>query len=87
MNIPFSVAQFFEIFKNYNEAIWPAQIIAYVLGGLALVLAGRTSKISGRLICGILAAFWIWIGVFYHILHFSVINPVARIFGVVFIFQ
>ena len=87
MNIPFSVDQFFEIFKNYNEAVWPAQIIAYILGILALVLAWRTSKISSRLICGILAVFWIWMGVFYHILHFSVINPVARIFGVVFVLQ
>lgn len=87
MNIPFTVEQFFEVFKNYNEAIWPAQILAYVLGILALVLAWRQGKISDRLIGGILAVFWLWIGVFYHILHFSAINPAAMVFGIVFILQ
>jgi len=87
MNIPFTVEQFFEIFRNYNEAIWPAQVLAYVLGILALALAWRTSKISNRMIGGILAIFWIWMGVFYHIFHFSVINPAAWVFGIVFVLQ
>ena len=87
MDIPFTVEQFFEIFRSYNEAIWPAQVLAYLLGILVLVLAWRTSKISNRLIGGILAIFWIWMGVFYHILHFSAINPAAKVFGVVFILQ
>jgi len=87
MNIPFTVEQFFAVFKNYNEAIWPAQIVAYVLGVLALVLAFRKVEISDRAISGILAIFWIWMGVFYHILNFSVINPAAWVFGIVFILQ
>jgi hypothetical protein len=87
MNMPFTIEQFFEVFKNYNETIWPAQILAYGLGALALVLAFRTSRISNLIISGILALFWIWMGLFYHILHFSVINPAAWIFGMAFILQ
>ncbi len=87
MNIPFTVEQFFTVFKNYNEAIWPAQVMAYILGILVLVLVWRTGKISNRLIGGILAIFWIGMGIFYHIIHFSVINPAALIFGAVFILQ
>ena len=87
MNIPFTVEQFFAVFRNYNEAIWPAQVLAYVLGILALVLAYRESKMSNRIISGILAIFWIWMGLFYHIFHFSVINPAAWVFGIVFILQ
>jgi hypothetical protein len=87
MNMPFTVDQFFEVFKNYNEAIWPAQLLAYVLGASALVLAFRTSRISNLIISGILALFWIWMGLFYHILHFSVINPAAWVFGMAFILQ
>ncbi|MRR16188.1 MAG: hypothetical protein EG826_07005 [Deltaproteobacteria bacterium] len=87
MNIPFTVEQFFTVFKNYNEAIWPAQIIAYILGIAALALAIRRTNPSDRIISGILAIFWVWMGIFYHILHFSVINPAARIFGIVFILQ
>jgi len=87
MNIPFTTAQFFEVFRTYNEAVWPAQIPAYLLGLLALVLAYRGGRIPDRIIAGILAAFWIWMGVFYHLLHFSAINPAARAFAVIFVAQ
>ena len=87
MNIPFTVEQFFAVFRDYNEAIWPAQIIAYILGILALVLAVRKINLSDRIISAILAVFWVWMGIFYHILHFSVINPAAWVFGIVFILQ
>ena len=85
MNIPFTVEQFFAVFKNYNEAIWPAQIIAYILGIAVLVLAIRKVNLSDRIIGAILAIFWMGMGVFYHILHFRVINPAAWVFGIVFI--
>ena len=85
--MPFTVEQFFDVFGKYNRAIWPAQVLAYILGIVALALAFRESRLSTRVIPGILALFWIWMGVFYHILHFSVINPTARIFGIFFIFQ
>ncbi len=85
--MPFTVKQFFAVFGDYNTAIWPAQIIAYVLGILACVLAYRESKISSRIISGILAFMWIWMGVVYHIMHFATINPAARIFGAFFIVQ
>jgi len=81
MEIPFTVEQFFDVFGTYNTAIWPAQILAYVLGIVALALAFRESKLSTRIVSGILALFWIWMGVFYHMVHFSVINPAAWIFG------
>ncbi len=87
MTIPFTVEQFFAVFRNYNEAIWPAQIIAYILGIAALVLAVRKVNLADRIISAILAIFWVWMGIFYHILHFSVINPAAWVFGIVFILQ
>jgi hypothetical protein len=49
-------------------AIWPAQIIAYLLGAGAVALAIRESKPCGRIVSGILALFWIWIGVIYHMI-------------------
>ncbi len=87
MKIPFTVEQFFEVFRTYNEAIWPAQIVAYVLGVLALALAYRAGKLSNRMVSAILMVFWIWMGTFYHVRHFSVINPAAWIFGIAFILQ
>jgi hypothetical protein len=85
MEMPFTVEQFFRVFASYNSAIWPAQVVAYLLGGVAVALAWREKMIFGRVTTAILALFWVWIGVFYHILHFAAINQAAWIFGIVFV--
>jgi hypothetical protein len=87
MQVPFTVEQFFELFKNYNTAIWPAQVLAYVLGAAALALAIRGSGGPARIVAGILASFWLWMGAFYHMLYFRVINPAAWVFGIFYILQ
>jgi len=87
VKIPFTVEQLFDIIGTYNTAIWPSQVAAYAFGIVALGLALRESKLSGRIISGILALFWIWIGVFYYIIHFSAINPTARILGLFYVLQ
>jgi hypothetical protein len=87
MGIPFTIEQFFDVFAIYNRAIWPVQVLAYVLGTAALALAFRENKLSAQIVSGIFAFFWIWMGVFYHMVHFSVINRAARIFGIFYILQ
>ena len=87
MEIPFTVEQFFEVFKTYNTGIWPAQVLAYVLGAAALALALRGGEGPTRIVAGILASFLLWMGVFYHMLYFRVINPAAWIFGIFYIVQ
>jgi len=87
MDLPFTVDQFFNIFETYNTAIWPAPIIAYFLGIGAVVLAFRENRLYGCIVSGILALFWIWMGVFYHIVYFSAINPAAMIFGALFVLE
>ena len=87
MEIPFTVEQFFDVFGTYNTAIWPVQVLAYILGIVVLVLAFCESKLAAPIVSGILGFFWIWMGVFYHIVHFSVINPAAWIFGIFHILQ
>ena len=87
MNPPFTLDQFFDVFARYNAAIWPAQIVAYVLGlvGLAAVWSGR--PITSRLILFILAIMWAWNGIGYHLVFFSTINPAAKIFAAIFVVQ
>lgn len=87
MKLPFSVEQFFDIFSSYNEAIWPAQVAGYALGILALFFVFFRRSRSGRVVSAVLALFWVWIGVFYHIAYFSAINQAAFIFGVIFVVQ
>ncbi len=85
--VPFTRDVFLGGLGRYNEALWPAQIAAYLLVLLALWYALRRSPGSGRLISAVLAAGWIGIGVAYYMLHQAQINWAAWALGVVFTVQ
>jgi hypothetical protein len=85
--LPFTVEQFLAVFVDYNKAIWPAQILAYLVGGLAFALVFRTHKWTDRIIAGILAAMWAWTGIAYHLTFFTAINKMAYGFGALFVVQ
>ncbi len=85
--LPFSREQFIAIFVDYNGAVWPTQVLAYVLGLGVVVMLVRPSEAGGRLIAAGLAAMWIWTGVAYHWLYFSAINQAAWGFGALFVLQ
>ncbi len=87
MNLPFTVDQFLGIFRQYNEAIWPAQILLNFFALTSVVLALRKNLFSDKIISYILALFWLWAGLIYHISFFSTINPAANFFGGVFVLQ
>jgi hypothetical protein len=85
--LPFTSEQFRSVFVDYNSSIWPTQIAAYLLGGIAVALLFRKAQEGDRIIAGILALMWVWTGIFYHGLWFSSINKAAWIFAVLFIVQ
>lgn len=87
MNLPFTPEQFFGVFKQYNEAVWPAQVVIYIAASVAFYLILKSGKYSDKVISGILAFFWLWIGIVYHWSFFASINSAARIFGVLFVLQ
>ncbi len=87
MKLPFSTEQFLRVFESYNLSVWPLQVLFYLLGILTLILIYRNSSHSNRLISLILAFFWLWMGVAYHIAFFSQINKAAYFFGIIFIIQ
>jgi ABC-type phosphate/phosphonate transport system permease subunit len=72
---------------SYNRAIWPIQIITYVLGALSIASLFRRTRAADRVITGVLAAMWLWTGVAYHALSFSAINNAAYIFAALFVVQ
>jgi hypothetical protein len=86
MNLPFSLEQFLGVFVAYNTAIWPIQIVLNLLAAGVIVLCLR-SEVSSRIIATLLAAFWVWTGIVYHVLFFSKINPAAFGFGLICIVQ
>jgi len=87
MRIPFTLEQFLDVFARYNEAIWPAQIGAYVLGALVVALAVVRTRVSDRAVAFLLAASWAFVGGAYHMAYFSRVNPVADVFGAFFLLQ
>jgi hypothetical protein len=87
MKIPFTIDQFLKLFESYNLAVFPVQWLAYLLG--AAVVLGILTKWTRcpQLTALILASMWIWNGAVYHIAFFSRINPLAYLFGSLFILQ
>jgi len=85
--LPFTREQFTNVFAVYNAAVWPVQVVAYVLGLAMFAAVLRPSPGGHRLVSAGLALVWISTGVAYHGLFFATINPAARFFGVLFVVQ
>jgi hypothetical protein len=87
MNLPFTTEQFFDVFVQYNNSVFPLQII-FVLAALSIlfIIFKRSVKLY-PLVWVFLAVFWAWIGIVYHIRFFSPINPIAKGFGVLFMIE
>jgi hypothetical protein len=83
--LPFTADQFFQVFADYNQAVWPAQVILWLAGAGAL--AGALARRPGgtRIAFGLLAALWAWMALAYHWAFFARVNPAARLFAVVFV--
>jgi hypothetical protein len=54
--------QLLQIFADYNAKIWPMQFVGYFLGIVAVILAFKSSYRISQIIAGILAFFWLWVG-------------------------
>jgi Family of unknown function (DUF6064) len=83
MNLPFTQAQFFDVFAAYNNLFWPAQLL-FNLAALLVVLLVLEWPQRGRIIVpALLAVIWAWLAVAYHMAFFWVINPVAPLFAAI----
>ena len=61
--------------------------VLYLISGVAIYLALKSSPMSDKIISIILAFFWLWMGIVYHFIFFTAINKAAYIFGAFFIIQ
>jgi hypothetical protein len=86
-SFPFTADSYFSLFETYNDVIWPAQIVAYVLGIAVVLLAQRPMPAGGRIALAVLSAFWLWNGVVYHLMFFLQINFAALGFAALFTLQ
>jgi hypothetical protein len=85
--LPFTSEQFVAVFARYNAGTWPAQVDAYLLGGVVVLLLFRRGLWSDRTVAAILALMWAWTGFAYHLLFFTTINKASYAFFVLFAVQ
>ena len=81
MRLPFTAEQFFAVFREYNEAVWPAQAILLALALVSVVLVFLRRSWCGPAISVVLALLWTWLAFQYHFRFFSRINGLAFAFG------
>lgn len=87
MKPPFTSEQFLEVFRNYNLAVFPMQIIFYLMALWIIYLIVKPNSKSDKIICSLVSFFWLWMGIVYHIIFFTTINKLAYVFGGFFIVQ
>jgi hypothetical protein len=87
MQLPFSLTGFLNVFKDYNQTIFPLQIVFYLIAFLSAYLLLTGNKNLNKIISIVLSFLWLWMGIVYHIIFFSTINEAAYIFGSFFIIQ
>lgn len=85
--LPFTVEQFFAVFAAYNQAIWPAQVVAYVVAAVAVWAILSRRPWAGLAAAAILGGMWLGNGLAYHLAFFAPINPAAYGFAALFLLQ
>jgi hypothetical protein len=87
VGIPFTAEQFFDVFRRYNEAVWPTQWLLAAMAVFAVVAAVRARPQSGQIASAVLAVLWLWSGIVYHLAFFTAINRAAVVFSALFVAQ
>jgi hypothetical protein len=87
MNLTLTLAPLLATFENYNLAIWPMQVLAYVLGLVALFFAIRPGRHSSRIIAGVLSFLWLWTAIVFFPFYFAPVYTPAYVFGLLFFIQ
>lgn len=87
MKLPFTIDQFLEVFRDYNLAVFPMQVVFYLVAALAIFFSLKKNSWSDRFIAALLSFLWLWMGVVYHLIYFTAINKAAYAFGTLYLGQ
>src|SRR5687768_12256938 len=85
--MPFSQEEFLDVFRRYNEAVWPAQLALLMVGIATLLLASLHNRRASAAASIGLAMLWLWAALAYHLVFFTSINPIATVFVAAFVVQ
>lgn len=81
MALPFTVEEFYGVFRDYNTAVWPAQWFLAALAIAALAVVLRPRPWSGVAVSAVLGVLWAWIAIAYNLAFFARISPAAYAFA------
>jgi hypothetical protein len=87
MRTPFTIAEFLDVFRQYNTAVWPAQWILALLAVVIVALAMRGRPRDHRWVSGILAVLWGWMALAYQLAFFTTLSRVGVLFAGAFVVQ
>lgn len=85
--IPFTEDIYWNHFANYLDAYWPLPLLAVVLGVGSLLALRSTRWWVGPSLSVFLAAFWLWTGGVYFLLHYGQLVWAGPIFAGAFVIQ
>jgi hypothetical protein len=83
----FSPRTYWRLIENYNQAIWPAQVVALAAGLVLLWLAADWRTHGGRWIAGLLALAWMCVAWAFHWERYAGINWAAQYMAMAFALQ
>lgn len=87
MDLKFSFDEFMAMLADYNDAIWPLQIIVYLVTIAILVMMFMKIRHTGKIIAAWLGILWFWVGIVFNLIYFSRVTQGGFVFGVIFIIQ
>jgi hypothetical protein len=79
--LPFTVEQFYDVFVQYNESVWPTQIVLYAVAVAILALLVRARPAECRIIAGLLTLLWTWMAIAYYFVFFTRISGSGWVIG------
>jgi hypothetical protein len=89
MHPPFTTEQFFEVFRRYNDAVWPAQVVLIAIALCAVYSAwranGQRSWRWAQAALVLTSVLWLWSGIVYHKQFFARLTRAGEVFGSLFI--
>jgi len=83
----FSQRSYYRLIALYNEAVWPAHLLALVSGLVVIGCIARPdmrTRRTRRIALLILAAAWAWVGWAYHLERYADINTAGPYFALAF---
>lgn len=82
--MPFTQEQFFDLFGRYNRAVPLAIGLCWVATALLVANVVRGRRASTGLLT-LMVFQWAWVGIVFHFVFFTSINPAAWAFGALFL--